>query len=271
MRFFLAFVTVSLLIGGSAIAQGPPAPPWAGVHGNGQPPHVPVDPLASSHWQPGPVMPPNAPGGGFGMQPRPFGAPPSFGGPGGWPGAHPGFGGPGGPPGAPPGGQPGLGSDLQLESDFRGPTAAIMYVHVPKTFKKGNGVILALHHCDGTGPGYFRELGELVRVADQKGYLIISPSSPGGSAECWDVSSRSSLKHDGGGDSETISKMVKYAAQKYGCSEKAYVIGHSSGAMLTQVMGAVYPDLVIAGAAYSGVPAGCFRTERIQGKDWNSK
>jgi len=99
----------------------------------------------------------------------------------------------------------------------------------------------------------------------------IFASSPGGTGGCWDVSSKASLKHDGGGDTMTIANMVKYAQNKYGCSDhQVFVVGHSSGAMLTQALGATYPDIFIAGAAYSGVPAGCFHTDKAQGPDWNS-
>ena len=53
--------------------------------------------------------------------------------------------------------------------------------------------------------------------------------------------------------------MVKYALMKYGGDAgRVYIMGGSSGAMLTQAMLAVYPDLFRAGAARAGVPAGCW-------------
>jgi acetylxylan esterase len=53
--------------------------------------------------------------------------------------------------------------------------------------------------------------------------------------------------------------MVKYAIDKYGGdSEKVFVTGSSSGAMMTQVMAGAYPDVFKAASAYSGVPDGCF-------------
>lgn len=40
------------------------------------------------------------------------------------------------------------------------------------------------------------------------------------------------LKHDGGGDSQTIANMVKYAVEKYGGdANRTYLVGTSSGAM----------------------------------------
>ena len=53
--------------------------------------------------------------------------------------------------------------------------------------------------------------------------------------------------------------MVKYAVTKYGGDPtRVYVVGTSSGAMMTNVLLATYPDVFAAGSVYSGVPAGCF-------------
>ena len=97
---------------------------------------------------------------------------------------------------------------------------------------------------------------------------MIFPSSPYENGTCWDVSSSAALRRDGGSDPQTVANMVRFAMQKYG-SGKNYVTGHSSGAMLTQVMGTEYPDLFVAGAEYSGVPSTCFATGKPIGQDWN--
>ncbi|EST08901.1 Esterase, PHB depolymerase [Kalmanozyma brasiliensis GHG001] len=278
-------LTACLLAARYSMAQGPPGmPPWANNGG-----HPQVDPLAGSPWspQPGAVgIPGYRPGAGGppgGWQAAPLGMPPG-GAPPGMPGAPP-NGAPPGMSGPPPGAAYGIASagpepssvkaggesELQLEQGFPGrPTKCAMYTYVPKTYKNGNPLVVALHHCGGTGTGYFRENADWAAAADRKGFMMIFASSPGGTGGCWDVSSQSSLKHDGGGDSQTIANMVSYAQKKYGAGKQVYVVGHSSGAMLTQVMGATYPDVFLAGAAYSGVPAGCFRTDKPQGADWNS-
>jgi acetylxylan esterase len=67
------------------------------------------------------------------------------------------------------------------------------------------------------------------------------------------------LTHNGGGDSQTIANMVKYAATTYGGDlDHVFVTGTSSGAMMTNVMVGAYPDVFKAGSVYSGVPDGCF-------------
>jgi acetylxylan esterase len=53
--------------------------------------------------------------------------------------------------------------------------------------------------------------------------------------------------------------MVKHAVDKLGGDPKrVFTVGTSSGAMMTNVLAATYPDVFKAGSVYSGVPAGCF-------------
>jgi poly(hydroxyalkanoate) depolymerase family esterase len=41
-------------------------------------------------------------------------------------------------------------------------------------------------------------------------------------------------------------------------SDRVFVTGHSSGGMMTQLLLGAYPDIFRAGAAFAGVPFGCF-------------
>lgn len=53
--------------------------------------------------------------------------------------------------------------------------------------------------------------------------------------------------------------MVKYTLDKYnGDASKVFVMGGSSGAMMTNVLVGAYPDVFEAGAAFSGTPFACF-------------
>ncbi len=53
--------------------------------------------------------------------------------------------------------------------------------------------------------------------------------------------------------------MVKYTLEKYhGDASKVFVLGGSSGAMMTNVLAGSYPDVFEAGAAFSGTPHACF-------------
>lgn len=54
--------------------------------------------------------------------------------------------------------------------------------------------------------------------------------------------------------------MVKYAiAQHNADKSRVFVVGQSSGALMTTVLAAAYPDVFAAGSSYSGMPAGCLK------------
>ncbi|KAF7940583.1 uncharacterized protein EAE98_000710 [Botrytis deweyae] len=168
-----------------------------------------------------------------------------------------------------------LTSSLKQVTAFKsGPTAAGMYIYVPTTKKALAPIIVAIHHCQGTGSGYFGET-KYAQYADTYGYIVIYPNSPS-SGGCWDVSSKASLTHNGGGDSQTIVNMVSYAVSNYGGdASKVYVTGSSSGAMMTNVLAGAYPEVFQAASVYSGVPDGCFyvasATAGMATPAWNSQ
>ncbi len=73
------------------------------------------------------------------------------------------------------------------------------------------------------------------------------------------MASNQTLTHDGGGDSQGIASMIKYAIANYGVDkDHVFLAGLSSGAMMTNVMAGSYPDLFQACAIYAGVPFSCF-------------
>lgn len=94
---------------------------------------------------------------------------------------------------------------------------------------------------------------------------------PSATASCWDVSSKASLSRGGGGESNAIADMIAYATKQYNINpKKVYVVGESSGAMMTNVLAATYPDLIAATSVYSGVAAGCFVSASGAVAAWNS-
>jgi acetylxylan esterase len=105
-----------------------------------------------------------------------------------------------------------------------------MFIYVPTRLATNPPVIVAIHYCGGTAQAYFRG-SPYAKLADQYGFLVIFPES---STSCWDVSSKATLTHNGGGASNSIANMVTYTLQKYGAnSGKVFVTGSSSGAMMT--------------------------------------
>ncbi|KAK5115727.1 hypothetical protein LTR62_000816 [Meristemomyces frigidus] len=157
----------------------------------------------------------------------------------------------------------------QVTSFGSNPSGTKMYIYVPSKVVAKPPIIVAIHYCQGTAQAYYTG-SPYAQLADQYGFIVIYPESPY-SGTCWDVSSKAALTHNGGGDSNSIANMVTYTLSKYnGDASQVFVTGSSSGAMMTNVMAATYPELFKAATAYSGVPAGCFVSSSGGTDQWNS-
>ena len=123
---------------------------------------------------------------------------------------------------------------LQRVSNFgSNPRNVEFHIYVPKNMAKSRpAVVAAVHHCQGTAQSFFRST-PYSKLAERYGFIVVYPSSPH-KGTCWDVSSRASLSHDGGGDSNSIANMVKWTAKSYNAdSRRLFVVGTSSGAMMS--------------------------------------
>jgi acetylxylan esterase len=152
----------------------------------------------------------------------------------------------------------GLGASLQQVQGWgSNPSNIQMFIYVPDRVATKPAIIVAMHPCGGNGQQWFSGT-RLPSYADSNGFILIYPSTPNQS-NCWDVHNPASLTHGAGGDAAGIIAMVNYTVQKYGGdTTKIFVMGSSSGAMMTNVMAGSYPDVFAAGAAYSGTAHACF-------------
>ncbi|KAJ0417472.1 Alpha/Beta hydrolase protein [Aspergillus carlsbadensis] len=159
---------------------------------------------------------------------------------------------------------------LEQVTDFGdNPSNVGFYIYVPENLASNPAIIVAIHYCTGTAQAYYSG-SPYAQYAETHGFIVIYPESPyeGG---CWDVSSQSSLTHNGGGNSNSIANMVTWTISQYNAdATRVYVTGTSSGAMMTNVMAATYPELFAAGIVYAGVSAGCFYSATDQVNGWNS-
>ncbi|KYF51789.1 esterase, partial [Sorangium cellulosum] len=143
-----------------------------------------------------------------------------------------------------------------------------MHIYVPDRLAENPPIVVASHSCSTPVSGFFNSISGIRAGADQNGFIIILPEAAG--RNCWDVGTTKSLTHDGGGDTQAIAQMVKYTLTKYGGNpERVYAMGGSSGAMMTQALLAVYPDIFRAGAARAGVPAGCWADGFDPSNQWS--
>ncbi|MFK4088877.1 PHB depolymerase family esterase [Kribbella sp. NPDC020789] len=139
------------------------------------------------------------------------------------------------------------------------PSGLRMHVYVPDQRPARPAILVAVHYCGGSGPAFYGG-SEFGRLADQYGFIVIYPSATR-SGNCFDVYSQEALHRGGGSDPVGIKSMVDWVvANRGGDPDRVFVTGASSGAMMTNVLLADYPDVFKAGAAFSGVPATCFAT-----------
>ncbi|MFD0313385.1 extracellular catalytic domain type 1 short-chain-length polyhydroxyalkanoate depolymerase [Streptomyces flavalbus] len=147
------------------------------------------------------------------------------------------------------------------------PSNLRMYLYVPDSVTAHPAVVVAVHYCTGSGPAMYSGT-EYASLADEYGFIVVYPSVTRAS-KCFDVSSPQALRRDGGSDPVGIKSMVDWVTRTYGAdTDRIYATGISSGAMMTNVLLGVYPDVFAAGAAFAGVPFGCFAT--TDGSEWNS-
>ncbi|KAH8665717.1 Alpha/Beta hydrolase protein [Tricladium varicosporioides] len=138
------------------------------------------------------------------------------------------------------------------------PSNATFYLYVPTNLTSNPAIIVNPHWCHGSASAAFSGT-QLATLADKYGYLMIFPDSPNLSDHCWDVASPQTLTHGSGGDSQGIISMVNWTIKKYNADQdRVFAMGTSSGAMMTNVLLAVYPEVFSAGMAWAGVAAGCF-------------
>ncbi|MBK9577484.1 MAG: PHB depolymerase family esterase [Fibrobacterota bacterium] len=149
------------------------------------------------------------------------------------------------------------------------PSYAKMYVYVPAKLAAKPPIVVSNHSCGSTASGQAGNMTKFLAASDKNGFLMIFPDNPG--QNCWDVGTKAALTHDGGGDPHAIATMVRYALKKYnGDSSRVYVVGGSSGAMMTQALLGVYPEMFMAGAPRAGVPCGCWAESYASSNQWSS-
>lgn len=150
------------------------------------------------------------------------------------------------------------------------PSNVAMYIYVPTKLAPNPPILVNPHWCEGSAQDAFAGT-ELATLADTYGYIMVFPNSPNTADHCWDVSSEMSLTHNGGGDSLAIVNMVKYVLKTYKADpNRIFSMGTSSGAMMTNVLLGVYPDVFAAGSAWAGVAMGCFAANSSAVDAWSN-
>lgn len=101
-----------------------------------------------------------------------------------------------------------------------------MCIYVPERLAASPGVVVSLHGASGNSQQQYLST-PYASLAEIYGFIAIYPESPQGA---WDATSSKSLLHDGGGASQSIANMVRYALTTYKADQsKVFVSGVSSG------------------------------------------
>ncbi|WP_239133232.1 extracellular catalytic domain type 1 short-chain-length polyhydroxyalkanoate depolymerase [Paractinoplanes durhamensis] len=159
---------------------------------------------------------------------------------------------------------------VRVTSFGTNPSNLNMYVYVPDRVAAKPALLVAMHYCTGSASAVANgQFKDYETAADQYGFIIVFPEATR-SGQCFDVYSAQALKRGGGSDPVGIMSMVDYAKSHYNVDPaRVFATGTSSGAMMTNVMLADYPDVFAGGSAFMGVPATCFAT--TGGSTWNSQ
>jgi poly(hydroxyalkanoate) depolymerase family esterase len=151
-------------------------------------------------------------------------------------------------------------SQLFEVRDFgRNPGNLRMHLYVPASVRPAPAVVVAMHGCTGSGPGFY-ESSEFATLADQHGFIVIYPSASK-RGNCFDVWSAASQRRNGS-DPASIVSMVNYVKKHHDANpRRIFATGGSSGAMATGALLILYPEIFTAGAAFMGIPFTCFSSE----------
>src|SRR3954470_13345607 len=97
------------------------------------------------------------------------------------------------------------------------PSYISMYIYVPDKVTANPPILVVSHFCGGSASAVFGQASGIVAAADKYGFIMVFPQTTNSatSAKCWDVGSKASLTHDGGGDTQAVAQMVKYTITKY--------------------------------------------------------
>ncbi|WP_327044614.1 PHB depolymerase family esterase [Microbispora sp. NBC_01189] len=144
-----------------------------------------------------------------------------------------------------------------------------MHLYVPNTVQSNPAIVLAMHPCGGSGPGFYSS-SEFASQADRYGFIVIYPSASKKS-NCFDNWSDASKVRGGQTDPVSLMSMITYVESQYhGDPNRVFATGSSSGAMMTNAMLGLYPEVFKAGAAFMGVPFTCFPNEAAYSPGGNS-
>ena len=125
----------------------------------------------------------------------------------------------------------------------------------PATVASAHALVVYLHGCTQTGDDAARST-TWNDLADRDGFVVAYPEqsadpTTGDPARCWNAGQAALPR--GQGELESVAQITRAVAAGHGIDPShIYILGVSSGALMTNVMAATYPDLYHAAASVEG-------------------
>src|SRR5688572_33255428 len=94
---------------------------------------------------------------------------------------------------------------VEVTSFGNNPGRMRMHVYVPDARPASPAIVVAMHGCGGSGPGFYSG-SEFATLADRYGYIVIYPTATqqAGFGNCFDTWSDAAKRRGGGSDPVSI-------------------------------------------------------------------
>jgi poly(hydroxyalkanoate) depolymerase family esterase len=132
-----------------------------------------------------------------------------------------------------------------------------MLSYAPPGLPKGAPLVVTLHGCSQSGPGYAVRAG-WIELAGQLGFAVLAPeqTTANNLNRCFNWFSPDDVRR-GEGEAASIATMISAAVRAHDLDPRqVYVTGLSAGGAMAAAMLAAYPELFAGGAILAGLPYG---------------
>lgn len=150
------------------------------------------------------------------------------------------------------------GTFTQVTGFGSNPGNILMYRYVPDNLTAGRPLVVVVHGCTQSAADMDAETG-WTKWADEFGVALLFPQQQtiNNSSKCWNFFVNGDYQR-GQGEPLSIKQGIDWMVNQHGLdTNRIFITGLSSGAAMTNVMLAVYPDVFAAGAPVAGVPFKC--------------
>jgi poly(hydroxyalkanoate) depolymerase family esterase len=151
----------------------------------------------------------------------------------------------------------GLGRLTRVPPMGSNPGELTMLVYVPPGLPPGAPLVVVLHGCTQTAPGYDHGAGWST-LAERHGFALLFPEQDRANNAnlCFNWFEPGDVTR-GDGEVLSIKQMIDQMVSTYGLNPaRVYINGLSAGGAMTAAMLATYPELFAAGAIVAGLPYG---------------